>query len=187
MKKLRSSKFFACKALESLFCFLDGANDVVNHEGEIKTIKSVVLRNDLGRVSRLRVDVCDNPVMIVSVDPITSHYKRKVTKVEVFSGFYYDGQGNPTDKTREVLNALLDGLSFRDILPEGVRVFIGQIEGDDKNICRLRHKDQYVILHEDYCNIISITPHADELIIQETDPSLSYQADEVRLYALQEH
>ncbi len=185
MRKLRSSKFYSKKAVESLFCFLDGCSKIINHEGQIKTIKSRILRNRLDRVSGLRVDVCDNPVMIVSVDPLSSSFPREITKIEIFSGFYYDAKGNPTDKTREVLNALLDGLSYRYILPEGVRVFISQDDYNNKSLCHLCHKDQYVILNEDYCNIISLTPHPDELIIQETDPSLSYQADEVKLYALQ--
>lgn len=187
MRKLRSSKFFAQKAISSLFCFLDGSAKVINHQGQIKTIKSHVIRNRLDRVSAFRIDVFDNPVMIVSIDPLAADHPRKITKIEIFSGFHYDGEGNPGKKTKEVLNALLNALSYRYLLPEGVRVYVSKNDDKDKNLCRLHHKEQSVILNEDYCNVITLFPDSDKLIIQETDPSLSYQADEVKLYALQEH
>ena len=75
--------------------------------------------------------------------------------IDVYTGNFYDSKGRPSRTTRERLNGLLDFLSSRQLLPEGVRVFIRK-----DGLCCIGRKgaDSYVFDESRPTKIISATP-----------------------------
>ena len=102
----------------------------------------------------------------------------------VFSGFHYDSEGNPSDKTRELLNGLLDYLGDEGIVPQNVRVI--REKDNDRVTCYLSQKDSdnIHILNRDYCNVIRVKANPDRLQFLTTDLDMSEK--EIRLTLLQE-
>lgn len=85
---------------------------------------------------RWSVELFDEEILAVVYDSLGY-------SIEVFAGNFYDSKGRPSRTTRERLNGLLDFLCSRQLLPEGVRVFIRE-----DGACCLGNGDDHYILDE---------------------------------------
>lgn len=91
----------------------------------------------------------------------------EILDIYVFSGFYYDSNGNPTRTVRERLNGLLDALGTKGIIPAGVRVIVDKAYG----LCYLAHGDNMTVLNKNYCDMIGIKPYCHSLVFGALDPT----------------
>ena len=117
--------------------------------------------DDLSSEEVLSFTVCNRLIMQVRKKA------GEILDVYVFSGFYYDFDGNPTRTVRERLNGLLDALGDKGIIPVGVRVIVDK----EYSMCYVARGDNMVALNKDYCDMIGIKPCCDSLVFGALDPT----------------
>ena len=178
---MRSNKRFAQYGVDQLRRHLDGDNcRRIDQPFNVRVDSSF---DPIGDVNHLTVSLFGNPVMQVVVEAKTRH----PISIIVFSGFHYDSNGNPSNKTKELLNSLLDCLGDEEIIPQNVRV--RPIEEHGKVLFYLSQKDtdNMCILNENYCNLVRINPNKHLLDIEQTDLSGSESTQNIRLMVVPEN
>ena len=177
---MRANKGFAQYGVDLLKRFLAEPDFVRIIDSPYKNVRLDAVQDNATDLIELTVSLFGNPVMQLNLDAKTKH----PLDILIFSGFHYDRDGNPSDKTKELLNALLDYLGEEEIIPKSVRVI--RVKEEDRCTCYLSQKDSdnIHILNRDYCNIIAIKADADCLQFLSTDLNMSEK--EIRLTLLQE-
>lgn len=144
---------------------VNALHDYVNGNAALRTISgdttTEVILDCNKKDSGFLVSLFEKPILRISKE------NNKVSEIFIFSGFYYDRDGNPTRTTRERLNGLLDALGDLALLPQNVRVIIDQ----EYKIVYVNHMENRVALNKDYCDVVGIIPDKDELIFSVLDPS----------------
>lgn len=147
---MRSNKLHTQRAVNAVNAYLDGHFYTTAKSGD--TTVSVLYNKDNE----------DEGVMVSLFErPILKLFKQagKLTELIILSGFYYDGEGNPTRTARERLNGLLDALGERQIIPPRVRVVIDP----EYQIAYVNHGENKIALNKYYCDIVGITPDPEEI------------------------
>jgi len=119
---------------------------------------------------RRNVDIAEQIFSVTVFDRLVMQVRKEgneIVDIYVFSGFYYDADGNPTRTVRERLNGLLDTLGEEGIIPLGVRVIMDK----EYNMCYLALNDDMVALNKHYCDMIGIKPYRHSLIFGALDPT----------------
>jgi len=147
---MRSNRMHTQRAVDALHNYLDGKRfpPIVSAD-----TKAEILVDDQGNDQGMLFSLYDRPIMKILKT------EQKITDIYVFSGFYYDMDGNPTKTTRERLNGLLDALGTEKIIPCGVRVIIDR----EYSVVYLNHNDNKIALNKNYCDAIVIIPDPIEL------------------------
>lgn len=177
---MRTNKGFAQYGVDLLSRYLSGQELVRIIDSPYKNVRLGAVHDHSTELIEVTITLFNNPVMRLDLDAKTRH----PLNIFVFSGFHYDRDGNPSDKTRELLNALLDYLGDNQYIPQDVRVI--RNKEVDRTICYLSQKnsDNVNILNRDYCNMITIKTNPDALEFMSTDLDMSEK--EIRLTLLQE-
>ena len=177
---MRANKGFAQYGVDLLKRYLS-QNDVFRViDSPYQNVRLNAIQDNSTDLIELTISLFNNPVMQLNLDARTKH----PLDMLVFSGFHYDSEGNPSDKTRELLNGLLDYLGDEGIIPQNVRVI--REKDNDRVTCYLsqRDSDNIHILNRDYCNVIRVKANPDRLQFLTTDLDMSEK--EIRLTLLQE-
>jgi hypothetical protein len=161
---MRSNKRYSQYGVDELKRYIAGTNNCRKVD-QPYSVRASSTFNRSGEVEYITIGVHGSPVMQVDLDVKTRH----PLSIMVFSGFYYDNNGNPSLKTTEILNSLLDFLGDEQIIPQDVRVIKRDEYG--KILFYLSHKnsDNLIVLNKDYCNMIHIRPDKDNLNIINSD------------------
>lgn len=178
---MRSNKRYSQYGVDELKRYIAGSNNCRKIDQPYSVRVSSTF-DHTGEVEYITIGVHSSPVMQVDLDVKTRH----PLSIVVFSGFFYDNNGNPSLKTTEVLNSLLDFLGEEQIIPRDVRVIKREEYG--KILFYLSHKnsDNQSVLNKDYCNMIHIRPDKDNLNIINSDLACSESVNNLRLMLLQE-
>lgn len=155
---MRSNKLHTQRAVNTVNAYLDGHFYTTAQSGDT-TIS--VLYNEKNEDEGIMVSLFDRPILklLKQAD--------KLTELLVFSGFYYDGEGNPTRTARERLNGLLDALGDRGVIPQQVRVIIDP----EYQVAYVKHGENRVALNKHYCDVVGIQPDAKEFAFTVLDPT----------------
>ena len=155
MLKKRSNRMLTQRAVEHVLQYVSTTNPKPDQWSHLNT----EIRVDEDR--SLTVSLLDNPIM-----RITRMASGHLDKVYVFSGGFYDNDGNPSGLTRERLNGLLAALGDARVIPQKVRVFIEH----DYEMCYVGSGEQKVAFNKDYSNMVSIDAVADTFLFEDMTP-----------------
>lgn len=155
---MRSNRMHTQRAVDALYDYVNGRAIQKVTSGD--TTAEVIFDHNK-QDSGFLVSLFNRPILRVSKED------EKITEIFVFSGFYYDSDGNPTRTTRERLNGLLDALGDMQILPQNVRVIVDP----EYRIVYVNHMDNRVALNKDYCDVVGIVPDKKELRFSVLDPT----------------
>ncbi|MFZ9315691.1 MAG: hypothetical protein ACO24P_00070 [Candidatus Nanopelagicaceae bacterium] len=155
---MRSNTYPTQRTVYALFDFLE---DIPFSRRVASDTIAEIKQDPSSNRSILSITVFDRLVMQVVKDA------GQIIDIFIFSGFYYDFDGNPTKTTRERLNGLLDALGNKNIIPEGVRVIIDKEYG----MCYVARGDEKIALNSHYCDMVGIKPFSERLIFGALDPT----------------
>lgn len=147
---MRSNQYTTRQVITTVKDYLNGLATRSKKEFGLTASKIVLDEND--KDVGFLVTLGGRPILKINKDP------EGLRDVYIFSGFYYDTDGNPTNLTRERLNGLLDFLGDENVIPRGVRV----IFESESNVCFVHCNGSKTVLNRDYCNIVGVKADPEE-------------------------
>lgn len=145
---------FAVRLLEGFLLGKLDPGDYINHNTRVSYIETK-------SIGTLAIQLFDDEILNLSI--VLETEEPLYLKISVGSSFTSDGR--PTRTTAERLNGLLDCLGAHGVLPEGIRIFRTQDEG---NLC-LGNERTKVLMGRDYAREVLIRPDPDEFTCVSSD------------------
>lgn len=158
MPKLRSNRMLTEYAVQHVLKYVGAQKPEPNEYNYLNT--QVRVNEDLSLV----VSLFGRSILFI--DRTESD---DIDKVYVFTGDFYDRDGNPSDTTRERLNGLLAALGDACVIPKRVRVFMQPYspEEQDYRLCYLGSGEEKILFNKDYATIVGIDASANRFMFED--------------------
>jgi hypothetical protein len=156
---MRSNRLHTQQAVYAVKGYLDG---LFHSKKEFGNTSVQVLFDAYQKDIGLLVSIHGKPILRLVKNG------RAIDAVYVFSGFYYDRDGNPSRTTGERLNGLLDALGELEVIPKRIRLikdreynlsFIGQI--NEAGPTKVR-----AVLNQNYSDVVEVTPDPERFVVK---------------------